>query len=61
MTKTLITSRWKTWDKGWHISLLFEPRDLWIGLYWNYQRNSAYEFYLCIIPAFPILLIIYDW
>ena len=40
----------------------FQPRDLWIGLYWKTLRSSLspdylFEvtgYYLCIIPCFPI-------
>lgn len=32
------------------VHILFEPRDLWIGVYWDRQRGI----YLCIIPCFPI-------
>ncbi|HEY6154672.1 MAG TPA: hypothetical protein VIW07_13105 [Candidatus Udaeobacter sp.] len=39
----------------------FEPRDLWIGLYWKKVSTgkdglrSCYRWYLCIIPCFPII------
>lgn len=39
------------------IQLLFEPRDLWIGVYWNveqkYQENEL-SIYFCLIPCLPI-------
>lgn len=38
----------------------FEPRDLWIGVYWDLRRHgySPYRdlrIYLCIIPMLPIV------
>jgi hypothetical protein len=44
----------------------FEPRDLWIGVYWNYKnKGHAYgkwqrEFsvYICFCPTLPI---IFEW
>ena len=33
--------------------MLFEPRDMWIGMYWA-PRSWGYDMYVCIIPCFPI-------
>lgn len=45
--------------------LLFEPRDLWIGVYWNKVSSieSAYrrlDLYVCILPMLPIKFVI-EW
>jgi len=37
------------------ISLLWEPRDCWIGLYWDLQRQAGvFSLYLCVIPTLPL-------
>lgn len=33
----------------------FEPRDIWVGLYWK-RYPCAAEFYVCVVPLFPIRL-----
>lgn len=48
----------------------FEPRDLWVGIYWNWDEAYGLDdddsgfygviallhIYICIIPCFPIHL-----
>jgi hypothetical protein len=34
------------------IRLLFEPRDLWVGLF----IKDRHTFYLCLVPALPLLI-----
>jgi len=41
------------------IEFLFEPQDIWIGIYWK-RYPKAIEFYVCILPLFPIR-IYYQW
>lgn len=51
-------------DKFW-LSLQWEPRDLWVGVFWKKQfwfsdtmessGNSMY-IYVCILPCFPVCL-----
>lgn len=41
------------------ISVKFNPKDIWIGVYWNYHQHlpSAMRFfdvYICVIPMLPI-------
>ena len=36
------------------ITFKFEPRDLWIGLYWNNLDSNELNIYICVIPVFPI-------
>jgi len=41
------------------IGVRFEPRDLWIGVYWNRFECAGGKYldvYICLIPMFPICL-----
>lgn len=40
--------------------LMFEPRDIWIGLYWDLKGRDLH-LYLCLIPCFPLHLIVRDF
>lgn len=35
------------------VSLIWEPRDIWIGLFWD-KKHSERTWYLCLLPLLPI-------
>lgn len=37
------------------VSISFEPRDLWIGLFWDH-RHGVTQLFITIIPCFPLRL-----
>ena len=47
--------------KRWTLRLLWEPRDMWIGVFWNRVQagGPADRFvfvYVCVIPCLPLVL-----
>lgn len=36
-------------------SILFEPRDLWIGVFWD-RKPGELRIYVCLVPMLPLLL-----
>lgn len=41
------------------VKVIFEPRDLWVGLYWDRSvlpsgNFGVYVLYFCIVPMLPI-------
>jgi len=41
------------------MKIKFEPRDLWVGVYWNKWECMAGKYidiYICILPMFPICI-----
>lgn len=46
-----------------HVSIKFEPRDIWVGIYWKKELRynlddtaySCVDFFVCIIPMLPII------
>jgi hypothetical protein len=39
--------------------LIFEPRDLWVGVYWDAVRDEGYggyNVYVCLVPMLPIFM-----
>ncbi len=41
---------------GWTLSLLIEPRDLWVGVFWTWDTGGMLSIYLCVVPCVPIRL-----
>lgn len=61
-SKLLMYKKWLANDGMLDLSvaLLFDIRDLWIGLYWKQEHKSFYDvfiLYICIIPALPIKIV----
>ena len=53
--------------RGVSFSIKWEPRDLWIGVYWTnsfyecfrdavYKHGNHWCLYVCIVPCVPILI-----
>lgn len=48
------------------MTIKFEPRDLWIGIFWDRagritsldSDRQQYHVYICIVPCFPIIFTI---
>lgn len=44
----------------WKLSIKFEPRDIWVGVFWDKKPKSVHEklrlwdVYVCLIPLLPI-------
>ena len=52
-------------DKRFERTIKFEPRDLWVGVYWDHQpyiwnpdgtEHTVFDLYVCLIPCFPLHL-----
>lgn len=35
---------------------IWEPRDLWVGAYWDASEYASLFLYICIIPCLPLRL-----
>lgn len=47
------------WKRFWVVKVKFEPRDLWVGLFWKVWRDKedhqdVYDFYICPLPTLLI-------
>jgi hypothetical protein len=47
------------WHQRWHAHLAFEPRDLWVGVYWTRVPRGSYyrahtKVYVCLLPTLPV-------
>lgn len=41
---------------GMLVDFLFEPRDLWIGVYWTVRDERLLLVYICLVPTLVIRL-----
>jgi hypothetical protein len=42
------------------LSIEWEPRDWWIGLYWTTKTTSnrrEWHYYLCLLPCLPLHIV----
>lgn len=53
MTKILLHRAQTGPGRFWTVSWLFEPRDIWVGLYWK-RYPQALDLFICIVPFLPI-------
>lgn len=47
------------------IRLKFEPRDLWLGVYWRNEHSDCHagvclRIYICVLPCLP-LIFTFEW
>ena len=43
----------KGYSRKLSVKLLFEPRDIWVGIYWDKKDESIFV-YICVVPCFPV-------
>jgi len=51
----------------WRLSLIWEPRDCWVGVYWTWKTGvysdpeptitRELHIFLCLVPCLPVHLI----
>ena len=61
MKNTIQILRARLFHRTWTLQIKWEPRDIWIGLYWEGGKLEAipivaYRFFLCVIPMIPVIL-----
>jgi hypothetical protein len=49
-------SCWDDAPRRLTIRWFFEPRDIWIGVFWDRAIDDSLKVYVCLIPMLPLLL-----
>jgi hypothetical protein len=47
------------WDNKWWIALEFKLADLWIGAYWDREKDGGdthFHIWVCLLPCLPVHL-----
>lgn len=58
--RQLLGRTWEPWrqETGIFVALLFEPRDLWVGVYTTWEDCNydcaAFSVYVCLVPMLPV-------
>lgn len=39
-----------------NVSVSFEPRDIWIGVFWDH-REGVTQIFVTVVPCFPIRIV----
>lgn len=49
---------WRLWDgEKCKVQVQFEPRDLWVGLFWR-RSGLCLHFYITLIPLLPLHIVV---
>jgi hypothetical protein len=47
------------------LKIWFEPRDIWVGVYWKHKdiRGEMFitDIYICVLPMLPLLISVVAW
>lgn len=59
MDRTLTDHPHTTHRRSWRLRLQFEPRDLWVGVFWRTEQVTAGRlttWWICVVPCLPIVV-----
>lgn len=45
---------WRRDSLAVDVRVLWEPRDLWLGVYWTGKDRPLWRVFVCLVPCFPV-------